>query len=148
MTLFSSPGLKKTGSFCLFPSWTSHLEPSCHTVRKVRASLMAQPVKNLSAMQETQVLSLGQEDPLEKEMTTHSSILVWKSYGQRNLVGYSPKACKESDMTEQLNTQAWGEKQPVGGSTGKDKAHKLPPGSQHQYQLNEIIFDLPTISVA
>ena len=39
---------------------------------------MAQPVKNLSAMQETQVLSLGQEDPLEKEMTTHSSILVWK----------------------------------------------------------------------
>ena len=109
---------------------------------------MAQPVKNLSAMQETQALSLGQEDPLEKEMTTHSSILVWKSYGQRNLVGYSPKACKESDMTEQLNTQAWGEKQPVGGSTGKDKAHKLPPGSQHQYQLNEIIFDLPTISVA
>ena len=78
MTLFSSPGLKKTGSFCLFPSWTSHLEPSCHTVRKVRAFLMAQPVKNLSAMQETQVLSLGQEDPLEKEMTTHSSILVWK----------------------------------------------------------------------
>ena len=35
-------------------------------------------VKNLSAMQETQVLSLGQEDPLEKEMATHSSILVWR----------------------------------------------------------------------
>ena len=35
-------------------------------------------VKNLSAMQETQVRSLGQEDPLEKEMATHSSILAWR----------------------------------------------------------------------
>ena len=35
-------------------------------------------VKHLPAMQETQVLSLGQEDPLEEEMATHSSILVWK----------------------------------------------------------------------
>ena len=35
-------------------------------------------VKNLPAMQETWVQSLGQEDPLEKEMTTHSSILAWK----------------------------------------------------------------------
>ena len=35
-------------------------------------------VKNLPAMQETQVQSLGQEDPLEKEMATHSSILAWK----------------------------------------------------------------------
>ena len=37
-------------------------------------------------MQEKGILSLGQEDPLEKEMVTHSSILVWKSHGQRNLV--------------------------------------------------------------
>ena len=35
-------------------------------------------VKNLPLMQETQVQSLGQEDPLEKEMATHSSILVWR----------------------------------------------------------------------
>ena len=35
-------------------------------------------VKNLPAMQETRVRSLGQEDPLEKEMATHSSILAWK----------------------------------------------------------------------
>ena len=40
-------------------------------------SLVAQMVKNLSAMQETQVRSLGQEDPLEKGMATHSSILAW-----------------------------------------------------------------------
>ena len=39
---------------------------------------IAQMVKNLPAMQETQVRSLGQEDPLEKEMATHSSILAWE----------------------------------------------------------------------
>ena len=42
---------------------------------KTTASLVAQTVKNLPAMQETQVQSLGREDPLEKEMATHSSIL-------------------------------------------------------------------------
>ena len=41
-------------------------------------SLVAQTVKRLSTMRETQVQSLGWEDPLEKEMTTHSSILAWK----------------------------------------------------------------------
>ena len=45
------------------------------------ASLVAQMVKNLPAMQETQVLSLGQEDPLEKEMATHSSVLAWRIPG-------------------------------------------------------------------
>ena len=40
-----------------------------------QASLVAQMVKNLLAMQETQIWSLGWEDPLEKEMTTHSSVL-------------------------------------------------------------------------
>ena len=39
---------------------------------------MAQVVKQLPTMQETWVQSLGQEDPLEKEMATHSSILTWK----------------------------------------------------------------------
>ena len=42
------------------------------------ASLVAQMVKNLSAMYETRVLSLGWEEPLEKGMATHSSILAWK----------------------------------------------------------------------
>ena len=51
-------------------------------------------------MQETQVQSLGQEDPLEKERATHSSILAWRIPGQRSLVGYSPWCCKESDVTE------------------------------------------------
>ena len=43
-----------------------------------RASLVAQTVMRLSAMQETWVRSLGWEDPLEKEMASHSSILAWK----------------------------------------------------------------------
>ena len=59
-------------------------------------------VKHLPAMQETQVWSLGQEDPLEKEMAIHSSILPGESHGQRSLVGYSPWGHKESDTTERL----------------------------------------------
>ena len=59
-------------------------------------------VKRLPTMWETQVQSLGQEDPLEKEMATHSSILE-ESHGQRSLAGYSPWAHKESDTTEQLH---------------------------------------------
>ena len=57
-------------------------------------------VRNLPAVQETQVPSLGRKDPLEKEMVTHSSVLAGKSHGQRSLVGYSPGGCKESDITE------------------------------------------------
>ena len=48
------------------------------TISGEGASLMAQTVKNLPAMWETWVLSLGWEDPLEKEMATHSNILAWK----------------------------------------------------------------------
>ena len=44
----------------------------------LRASLVAQTVKSLPAVWETQVQSLGLEDPLEKDMATHSNILAWK----------------------------------------------------------------------
>ena len=44
----------------------------------LRASLVAQSVKSMPEMWESQVPSLGQEDPLEKEMPTHSSILAWR----------------------------------------------------------------------
>ena len=58
----------------------SSLEETAFLISSVmlRASLIAQSVKNLPAMQETQVQFLGWEDPLEKEMATHSSILVWR----------------------------------------------------------------------
>ena len=51
------------------------------------ASLVAQMLKNLPVMQETQVQSLGWEEPLEEGTSTHSSILAWKIHGQRSLVG-------------------------------------------------------------
>ena len=56
------------------------------------ASLVVQIVKSLQAIQETQVQSLGQEDPLEKEMATHSSTLAWRipwteEAGQLQLMG-------------------------------------------------------------
>ena len=63
---------------------------------------MAQTVKKLPAMlevPETQVRSLGQEDTLEKGMATLSSTLAWRIL-QRGLRSYSPRGCKESDMTE------------------------------------------------
>ena len=46
-------------------------------------------------MQETQAQSLGQEDPLEKEMAITVVFLPGKSHGQRSLVGCSPRGCKE-----------------------------------------------------
>ena len=55
--------------------------------------------KNLPAMRETWVQSLGWEDPLEKGMATHSSILPEECHGQRSLAGYSPWGRKELDMT-------------------------------------------------
>ena len=56
--------------------------------------MIAQMVKNLPAMQEIQVWFLGQEDALEKEMATHSSILAGEFHGQRSLAGYSPWVAK------------------------------------------------------
>ena len=66
------------------------------------SALVAQMVKNLSAMQETRFRFLGREDPLEKGMATHSDILPGEFHEQKILAGYSPWSCKEWDRTEQL----------------------------------------------
>ena len=63
-----------------------------------RASLVAQLVKNLPAMQETWVRSLGWEDPLEKGKATHSSILAWRTPWTLETKGH-----KELDTTERLS---------------------------------------------
>ena len=57
-------------------------------------------------MQETQtgVRSLGQEDPLEKELATRPSILAWESHAQRSLAGHSPCGRKEPDTAEPTQT--------------------------------------------
>ena len=59
-------------------------------MKEFRASLVAQTVKCLPAMQETQVRSLGWENPLEKEMATHSSTLAWKIPWTEELDGLQP----------------------------------------------------------
>ena len=60
---------------------------------------MAQTVKNLPAVQETQVQLLGQEDPLEKEMATHCSILAWEIPWTEEPAGLGFMGWQESDRT-------------------------------------------------
>ena len=67
----------------------------------LRASLVAQMVKNLPAMKETLVRSLGREDSLEKGMATHSSIFVWRIPWTGEPGRLQSMESKESDMTEQ-----------------------------------------------
>ena len=64
-------------------------------------------VKILPAMQEpqeTQVQSLGWEDPLEEGMATHSSVFVWRIHGQRSLADYRPRGHKAWDTAERLSS--------------------------------------------
>ena len=61
---------------------------------------MVQRLKRLPVMWETWVRSLGQEDPLEKEMATHSSILAWRIPWTEELGGLQSMGRKESDTTE------------------------------------------------
>ena len=93
------------------------------------SSIVVLVVKNLPAnaggIRETQVRSLGLEDPLEEGMAIHSNILVWESHGQRSLVDYSPWGGKESAMTEETLAQhskyIFLRKQPEGFSFGKSE---------------------------
>ena len=90
------------------------------------ASLVAQMVKHLPAILETQVRSLGLEDPLEKEWQPTPVLLSGKSYEQRSLVVYCLWRHKESDMTERLKRTegqgcVWGwEAGPISNRTVKE----------------------------
>ena len=64
---------------------------------------MAQRIKHLPAMQETRVRSLGWEDPLKKEMATHSSILAWRIPWTEEPGGLQSIGSQELDTTEQLS---------------------------------------------
>ena len=59
-------------------------------------------VKNLLTMQETQVRSLSQEDPLEKGMATHSRFLAWRISWTKEPGWLESMGCEDSDMTERL----------------------------------------------
>ena len=69
------------------------------------ASLIAQLVKNLPAMQETWVQFLGWEDPLEKEMATHSSILAWRIPWTEEPGKLQSIGSQESDKSSQLKRE-------------------------------------------
>ena len=78
---------------CVFTSMeTNSIENQVSLVVKI-------PTANVGNIRDLQ--PLGQEDLLEEEMATHSNILAWRiPWTERSLVGYSPKDCKESGMTE------------------------------------------------
>ena len=84
------------------------------------ASLVAQLVKNLPAMQETQIWSLGQEDPLEKEMATHSSILAWRIPWTQETCGLQSMGLRRVGHNWVTNTYlAWMKTQNLSHQTGK-----------------------------
>ena len=87
--------------------WDCITSDSCDPMDYSSPQVVAQMVKNVPAVWETWVRSLGWEDPLEEGMATHSSILAWRIHmgdPQGSLAGYSPWGHKDSDITEQLNT--------------------------------------------
>ena len=77
----------------------SYLCTSQMILAQPQASLVAQSVKNLPAMQETRVQSLGREDPLEEGMATHSSILAGRIPWREEPGGLQSMGSQESDMT-------------------------------------------------
>ena len=91
------------------PGWKQPLKEGCspgsasvNIVTPNRASLVPHTVKNLPAMHETRVRSLGQEDPLEEGMETHSSILAWRIPRTEEPGRHGPWGHKESDTTNTL----------------------------------------------
>ena len=82
------------------PVFTAALFIIVRVWEQPRASLATQPVKNLPAMQEIQVQSLGGKEPPEQEMVTHSGILSWRIPMDRG--PWRALGCKESGTTERL----------------------------------------------
>ena len=82
------------------------MTPLASALRKSGASLVAQTVKRLHTMPEIRVQSLSREDPLEKEMATHSSTLAWKiSWTEEpGRLQYSTWGSKELDTTRRLHS--------------------------------------------
>ena len=94
-----------------------------------RAALVAQMVKNLPAMQETQLRSLGQEDPLEKEMAAHSSIPAWRIPWTEE--PGSPWGCKSWTRLNNKTTTTWAHRKWRNWHSEKEKTclqEPQPPG--------------------
>ena len=87
------------------PSMGRTESDTTETTQLSKASLVAQTVKNLPVMQKTQVHFPGQEDPLKKEMATHSSVLAWRIPGMGEPGGCHLWGRTESDTTEVTQQQ-------------------------------------------
>ena len=73
------------------------------STRETKGQMVAQEVKNLLVIQETGVRSLGRDDPLEEETTTHSSFLAWEISRAEEPGGLQSMGLQELDLTERLN---------------------------------------------
>ena len=83
-------------------AWPKETRRKC-TIKVIQTTTKKKK-KNLPVLQETQVWSLDQEDPLEKEMATHFSILAWRIPWTEEPIRLPSMGLKESDMTERLST--------------------------------------------
>ena len=101
-------------------------------------------------MQETRVRSLGWEDPLEEEMATPSSILVWKIPWTREPGGLWSVGCKESDTTKWLNTHTQDPtiQGPGGAYTPPEMRMRLGPGKVRPGHSDIIVFFFPGSAVS
>ena len=81
------------------------IQSAMHPVNGIQGFPGISVLKNPLANQETWIRPLSWEDPLEKEMTTHSSILAWEIPWMESLADYIPQGCKESDMTQATKQQ-------------------------------------------
>ena len=84
---------------CISVLWKLNQSINDNYILKNYASLVAQSIKNLPAVQETRVWSLGQDNPLKKEMATHSGILAWKIPRTELPSRLQSKHLQELDMT-------------------------------------------------
>ena len=85
---------------------TDNFVPNTEQYESIQASLVAQTVKNLSAMQETQVPSLVGKIPLEKGMATHSNIFAWRIPWKEEPGGLQPKGSQKVEHDWVTNTHA------------------------------------------
>ena len=105
---------------------------------KPGASLIAQLVKNLSAMQETWVRSLGGDYPLEKGMATHSSILAWKIPWTEEPGGIQSMGSPDSDTIYRLNHHHHHKTRDASGGRGEGASRGSRPLLQLTWALGEL----------
>ena len=114
--------------------FSDHLPANCLNRLSVviKASLVAQMIKSLLAMQETWVPSQGREDPLEKEMATHSSILAWRN-------PWTKEPGRLQPMGSQRVRHDWATKTHPHTSCYKDKlGDNLPPYNSKEMVLRDL----------